>query len=210
MPTEETTGKNPAQSKDGEQKPASTTTDVRNDEIEALVEDVEKADPAKTAHLIKKLRNEAEANRKAAAELKQLKEQQEAALKQQQEAAEKALAEQGQFKQLAEQRAADIERKDAKIAELTATVNALTVYRDFAVSALEKRKEAMPEALRKRVPDFGDPLKELQYIEENPDLFTPSRKAPDLNQGQGNSGGDADAASKREQIRAGFRRYVGR
>lgn len=213
MPTNEDTEKKSVkpESDGGEQKPTpEQKASEASDDKDTLVEKVRNATPEETAKHIRKLRNEVEANRHAAQELKRIKAEQEAALKQQQEAAERALAEQGQFKQLAEQRAAELERKDASIAELTAQVTALTEFREFAESLLEKRREAMPDALRKRVPEFGDPLRELQYIEANPDLFTVARKAADLNQGQGNAGGDAERASKKDAIRSGFRQMIGR
>lgn len=180
-----------------------------SDDKHSLIEKVRTSTPEETARHIDKLRKENRAYREAADELKRIKAEQEATLKAQAEAAEKALAEQGQFKELAEQRAAEIERQGKRIAELSADVEVLQTFREFAETTLEKRKAAMPEALRKRVPAFGDPLKELQYIEDNPDLFAPSRKVADLNQGRGNAG-DAERATKVEQLRTGFRQMIGR
>lgn len=172
------------------------------DELDALIKAIEQ-DPRKAAHTMKKLTSENAKRRKLGEELATLRQQAEAEAETKRKAEEAALKEQGKWKEIADQR-------EAELAMLRQQAGRLTPYEAAIKDTLERRKAAMPEALRKRIPDYGDPIRELSYIEANPDLFTEGRTAPDFNQRQGSTGGDVDKAALAEKVRTGFKQMIGR
>jgi chromosome segregation ATPase len=160
------------------------------------------ADPARAAATIKELRAEAAANRKAANELSALRRTLEEAERQKREAEQREAEKRGEWERLANERAAELEA-------LRKQVEQLSSFQQAFIEMLERRIQAIPEPLRKRLPEYDDPIRTLRYINDNPDLFTEARKAPNLNQQQGNVGGNAAEAASREAMRAAYLRYFG-
>lgn len=170
--------------------------------LESLIASVA-ADPARAAASLKELRAEAAANRKAAQELAALKRTVEEAERQKREAEQREAEKRGEWERLANERAAEIER-------LRAQVEGLAAFQNAFKELLERRIQAIPEPLRKRLPEYDDPIRTLRYIDDNPDLFTEARRAPELNQRQGNVGGNASEAAAREAMKAAYMRHFGK
>lgn len=75
-------------------------------------------------------------------------------------AEEMAMAEQGKYKELAEQRLAEIESLKARAAKADA-------YEQQAAETLRKRIAALPEHVRGAVPEYDDPLKTVAWLDAN-------------------------------------------
>jgi len=118
------------------------------------------------------------ANREAASYRTKNKDAQEK-LKAQEEAQRKAdearQAEAGEYRPLYEKTKAEADglREKAKRAEEIETT---------FTGMLQKRLDAIPEQLRKRVPEFADPLQTMAWLDANADLFS-QRTAPNLDPG---------------------------
>lgn len=100
----------------------------------------------------------------------------------QQQAEEQRLAEQNEWKALAEQRA-------AKVAELEPVAQQVKEIREALEATVAARIERLPEDVRALVPDFGDPRKTLDWLNANEQrLMRPL--APQMDAGaRGDSGG---------------------
>lgn len=161
--------------------------------IAVLTQEIQ-ADPEKAARKMKELRQEAAERRVEARELKKAREalsEKEAAEKAR---AEKALADQGEFKALAEARAAELAKAQAELASATA-------YRTALEAILAARIAALSDADKRLVPDFGDPIRTLQWLEANADRFAPVT-LPTTN--PGNAPAPLDAARvRKDQYLAG-------
>ena len=156
--------------------------------LDALLAEIQ-SDPAKAATTIRKLRAENAERRKTAQELEAFKTKALELEADQRKREETALAEQGKWKELAETRARELEQSKA-------TAENLKVYREALETMLQRRKEAVPESLRKRIPDLGDAIKTLEWMDMNADLLSESRSAPNLD-ANGGKNGDAGEAAKR-------------
>lgn len=95
-------------------------------------------------------------------------------------AREKALEEQGEHKAISEQRQEDIVKRDATIAERDATIDALN-EQITALSTHRKANEDRATALMENVPESvkelladRDPLKQLEWLDKNPELAGPA------------------------------------
>lgn len=121
---------------------ATSSTPVNPNDISSLPESWQKE--------IRELRDENAKRRKA-----------ETAAENARKAAEElALAEQGKYKELAEQRLAEIESLKARAAKADA-------YEQQAADTLKRRIEALPEHVRGAVPDYDDPLKTVAWLDAN-------------------------------------------
>lgn len=178
---------------------------THSDDLTALIAQIT-ADPTKTAQMIKELRAEAASNRVSAKQTaealrlaQEAKAQEEATRKTQ---AEKELAEQGKFKTLAEQRTTELEQAKAEAANLLA-------YRKAFEAQLERRIAALPEAQRKLVPDFADPLKALAWLDqaEEAGIIGQRRAAPQMDAGAGNKI-DPNQVANSEAAKAKIRRLI--
>lgn len=117
---------------------------------------------------VKELRNEAASYRVKAKELEQ----------KQKEAEDARLAEQNEWKTLAEQRAAEVE----------ALKPYQQRYSDMVESVAEsntRRIASIPENMRQLVPDYDDPLKVATWLDANSQLLA-KPIAPSLNGSAGN------------------------
>ena len=155
------------------------------DELDALTTRI-KDDPAKAAATIKRLRREAQQRRTEAEELAKMRAEQERIANERKQAEEAALKEQGKFKEIADKR-------ESELSSLKAERDTLIRYKEAAETMLKARLEAIPEPLRKRVPDLGDTLKTLAWIDANADLFA-ARQAPNLDQATPRNGNVNEAA----------------
>jgi hypothetical protein len=173
MPTEE--GKNPDLPPTGEATNA-PTTDTAKDSL--LSES-----PDTLVKMIRELRTENANRRRELDPLKKKFGEMEAA---QQKAVEDALAEQGKWKDLAEKRAAEL-------AAAKTTADEMSRYRDTLEAMLRRRIESVPETLRKRIPEFGDAIKTLEWLDANSDLLSESRTPPPLDGHAGSNGGAGKA-----------------
>jgi hypothetical protein len=110
------------------------------------------------------------------------KEEREAAERQ---AREKALQEQGEYKTVAEQRQETIVQKDAAISErddriekLEADLEAMKPHRETNERRAAELMQNVPDSVKELLSD-RDPLKQLEWLDKNPDLAG-------LSQGNGN------------------------
>jgi len=139
--------------------------------------------PETLVKMIRDLRKENAERRKEVDPLKKRLDDLDAAQK---KAAEDALAEQGKWKDLAEKRS--VELSAAKT-----TAEEMSRYRDTLEAMPKRRIESVPEPLRKRIPEFGDAIKTLEWLDANSDLLTESRNPPPLDGYAGSNGGAGKA-----------------
>lgn len=99
-------------------------------------------------------------------------------------AREKALEEQGEFKSIAEQkkeelveRDATISEKDTRIAELEAELEAMKPHRESNEARAKEMMENVPESVKELLAD-RDPLKQLEWLDKNPELSGVSNGKP--------------------------------
>lgn len=178
------TGQNPPA--DQGQNPEQDWATEEIERLQALIT----SDPARAAKEIKALRKESQSRRKSEEDLKKIKDAQEAEAVQKAAEAEAALKEKGEWKTLVEKRDAelaalkgDVDKVGTERAALESEVNRLKRFEDYASKAVETRLAAVPEEMRKHVPQFDDPLKTLEWLESSANLLIPGRKAPPLDQG---------------------------
>jgi len=118
-----------------------------------------------------------------------------------QEAEQRALAEQGEYKTLAEQRA-------AKLAELEPKAGQVERY--------ERALKAQVDHLRKDLPDHitalldkMDPAEQLEYLAANRDKLVatppPANPAPNINGGGGHTPAGGDPKEREAELRQRFR-----
>ena len=181
-------GQVPAQGQISQTGGAQDAPENAAETLDALLAEIQ-GDPAKAAATIRKLRSENAERRKTAQELEAFKTKALELEADQRKREETALAEQGKWKELAETRARELEQSKA-------TAENLKVYREALETMLQRRKEAVPESLRKRIPDLGDAIKTLEWMDMNADLLSESRSAPNLDANAGKNG-DAGEAAKR-------------
>jgi len=118
-------------------------------------------------------------------EYKRLKAAMEQQSAEQKAAADKRLAEQNEWKTLAEQHA-------ARIAELEPLAQAAKSAQEALAATVQARIERLPEDVRDMVPDFEDARKTLAWLDANePRLISPV--APDTDAGKRGDGGGATA-----------------
>lgn len=137
--------------------------------------------PAWAQTLVKELRRENASHRTA-------KKQAEAAA---QAAEDKRLAEQQQWKELAEKRAAALDA-------LKPLQDRYTTLEETFKATLAKRLEALPDWSKSLVPAFDDPVKTMAWLDANQHVFA-ARKAPGLDGGvQDQSGKQAPQLTAQE------------
>lgn len=143
--------------------------------------------PEHAREYAKRLRDEAAANRKRVEELERLRAEAETA----------QLAEQGRWRELAEQRQAELDALKPRL-EVADRVTAETKTRN------DKRIEALPPALKALVPD-GDPAKVAQWLDAL-DQALPNPAAFSLDAGN-QGGGGAKPVRLTDQERAVAQRF---
>lgn len=75
----------------------------------------------------------------------------------------------------------EIERLQADAAKLKTENEANAAFKEAYLTALTRRIEAIPEEMQKRVPDFDDPRKTMQWLDDNSDMFiTQKPSAPKI------------------------------
>jgi hypothetical protein len=104
----------------------------------------------------------------------QLREQEQAAAK----AEEQRLVEQAKWQELAEKRGKELEA-------LKPVQDKVQKYEEAFLATLNKRLEALPDTYKSVVPDFGDPVRTMEWLDANQHLFT-SHQAPNIDAGAGN------------------------
>lgn len=99
-------------------------------------------------------------------------------------AREKALEEQGEYKSIANQRQetivekdATISEKDTRIAELEADLEAMKPHRESNEARAKEMMENVPESVKELLAD-RDPLKQLEWLDKNPELSGVSNGKP--------------------------------
>jgi len=132
-------------------------------ERRTLEELLASATPEETAQHIRKLRGESAEYRK---QLKELRAQVESFQKQLKAYQEREAAQQGEWEKLARARELELERAQSELSELQR-------YREAVEEMLEERLKRLPEGMRKRVPQFPNPVETLRWLEANGDLFKP-------------------------------------
>jgi seryl-tRNA synthetase len=97
---------------------------------------------------------------------------------------ETELAEQNQYKQLYESAKAEVE-------SLKALQSEVKRYRESFENTLQSRIQSIPEEKRALIPDYGDPIKTMAWLDKAlPELTTPPKpNAPRLDGGSGGAGG---------------------
>ncbi len=100
-------------------------------------------------------------------------------------AEEQRLLDEKKWQELAEKRAKELEA-------LKPLADKVTMYEEMLTATLAKRLEAIPKDFKSLVPDFGDPVKTLGWLDANNQLFA-TRRAPNLDGGAG-TGGDSKSA----------------
>jgi DNA repair exonuclease SbcCD ATPase subunit len=186
------TGQNPP----GGDTNVAATNQEQNPEQDWATEEIERlqalitSDPARAAKEIKALRKESQGRRKSEEDLKKLKDEQEAEAARKAAEAEKVLRENGEYKALVERLDAqlsalkeDVDKAGTERVALESEVNRLKRFEEYATNAVKTRIEAVPEDMRKHIPQFEDPLKTLEWLESSASLLVPGRKAPLLDQG---------------------------
>lgn len=89
------------------------------------------------------------------------------------------MTEQQEFKKLADTLAKERD-------ELKPLADKATRFEEALLATLTKRLDALPDMWRSVVPDFGDPVKTMEWIDANADKFqTP--KFPNIDAGAGNT-----------------------
>lgn len=172
-------------------------TEKPADELQALIAQIQ-SDPERAAKTIRDLRDEAAQRRIAAreAESKAQKLEREA-----QARAEQELAEQGKWRELAEQR-------ERELAEAQASVSVLEAYRAYTQKQMEARLAALTPEQRALIED-SDPIKTLARLEaaEKAGLFKPSKPTPPAVDAEaGRNPTDAEQAALRAaQLKPKFR-----
>lgn len=140
--------------------------------------DLSKESPAELARIIAELRRENAASRKKQRDLEEADAQRAAVAK---AAEEKRLQEQGEFKTLAEQRAAEIEALKAQAAKAEALEGRIKAANDARITKV-------PDAMRTLIPDY-DAVRLSEWLDANLDKLT-KPSAPDFDAGKsGERGG---------------------
>lgn len=116
--------------------------------------------------------------------------------KQQQEAEEKRLAEQGEFKTLADQRTAE---RDAVTAQLETAAGKLLRLNEILSADISRRIEAWPQEVKSLVPD-GEGVDALQRLERITELEPLAQRLMKASAPGGNSAGPAPSGAAPEQI----------
>ena len=148
------------------------------DPLDALSPEAKKIFEETNAGLLSALKKEREANKAAADRLATIEKENQTQL-------EKQLAEQGKYKELAEERAramAELQPKADKLDSAEATLQLV----------LDGQILQIPEEKRKLIPEYGTVEERLNYIAANSDLL---RKADAFDIGAGSRGGKSEKKS---------------
>lgn len=173
-----------------------TGEDFSVDSLDELTARIQ-SNPSKAANVIRRLRQR-DASRRAL-------EQEKSALEAQLASLAKVSNDTAQAKLAAEQQGV---QQQSQIVDLQKQVEALTAYKTAVEKMVNDRIAAIDEQRRKRIPDFGDSIKTLSWIEANADLLQVRQPAPDLDQGAKGSGVATIDAAKAEQSRADVQTFL--
>ena len=148
------------------------------DPLDALTPEAKKLFEETNAGLLSALKKEREANKAAAERLATIE-------KENQKQLEKQLAEQGKYKELAEERARALAELQPKADKLDSAEATLQLVLDGQILQI-------PEDKRKLIPEYGTVEDRLNYIAANGDLL---RKADAFDIGASSRGGKSDKKS---------------
>ena len=148
------------------------------DPLDALTPEAKKLFEETNAGLLSALKKEREANKSAAERLATIE-------KENQKQLEKQLAEQGKYKELAEERARALAELQPKADKLDSAEATLQLVLDGQILQI-------PEDKRKLIPEYGTVEDRLNYIAANGDLL---RKADAFDIGASSRGGKSDKKS---------------
>jgi hypothetical protein len=160
--------------------PSAAPADFESDDLSGLIAQIT-ANPQSAAAYLKRLRQESAQQRLKAKDAQTAAErlaQLEAERKAQDEA---AMKEQGKWKELATQREQELARHQQE-------ADSLRHYREAFEAQLKRRIEELPQEQRDLVPDLGDPIKTLEWLdraEQQGLIGRAKREVPAMDAGAG-------------------------
>lgn len=166
------------------------------DNLEALIAQIT-ANPETAAKEMKRLRREAAAKREQAQKAQADAERLATLEAESRVRAEKELADQGKYRELAEQR-------ERELAEAKAMVERLKPYQQTLEEQVQAQLEALTDAQKKLIEVAGDPLQTMQRLRaaQEAGILGTARPAPQMDAGAGGSSKAALEATAMDTLRA--------